>query len=346
MSNASTDVSRPSMGVGLFPTEPIGRMVELAQLAESLGYANAWFGDSQNIWRETHVMLGAAAAATSKIVLGSGVTNALTRHPSVVASGWATLSEMTSGRAVCGIGTGDSSLRTMGLKPMTLASLERVVEDLRAAWRGDSVEERSGGSSYHLEYLQEARDIPLYIAASAPKILELSGRIADGVIVLVGTDQRFIDGALAAIGKGAEAAGRSMDDIRIVLWTPTAIDEDERRAYDLVRAHVARVIIRPLPGPLDPEKLAAIEKVKAAYDYYQHMQVEAHHGDLVTDDLVDLFALAGTPDSCRARIAALKASGVDQVAIVPFVPAGGDRANTMRTFAEVFAGAATSDGNE
>jgi 5,10-methylenetetrahydromethanopterin reductase len=326
----------PTMGVGLFPTESVLRIRELTHLAESLGYTHAWFGDSQNIWREAYVTLGAAAVGTSRIILGSGVTNAVTRHPSVVASAWATLSEMTEGRVVCGIGAGDSSLRTMGMKPMTLLDLEQAVNDLRAAWRGESVPERSGGSAYHLEYVSGPRDIPLYIAASAPRILQLAGRIADGVVLLVGTDRRFIDGALAAIGKGAEEAGRSKEDVHVVLWTPTAIDQDERRAYDLVRAHVARVIIRPLPAPLDSAKLAAIEEVRAAYDYYQHMHTQAHHGDLVTDDLVDLFALAGSPEACRSRVKDLKASGVDQIAIVPFVSLGGDRAATIETFADLF----------
>lgn len=334
----NTSANEVSMGVGLFPTESVHRICALTRLAEESGYSNVWFGDSQNIWREAYVTIGAAAAATSRIVIGTGVTNALTRHPSVIASAWATLSEMTGGRAVCGIGAGDSSLRTMGLQPMALADLERAVSDIREAWRCESVAERSGGTSYHLEYLSQPRDIPLYIAASAPKILRLSGRIADGVIVLVGTEQRFIDAALAAIDEGAREAGRSRTDLHIVLWTPTAIDVDASRAHDLVRAHVARVIIRPLPATLDEEKLAAIDKVRASYDYYQHMQTSAHHGDLVTDDLVDLFALAGTPESCRSRIAELKQSGVDQIAIVPFVPPGGDRAATIATFADLFSG--------
>jgi 5,10-methylenetetrahydromethanopterin reductase len=324
-----------SKGVGLFPTESPTRMRELTHLAESLGYDNVWFGDSQNIWRESSVTMGAAAVGTERIVFGTGVTNAVTRHRSLLASTWATLSELTGGRAACGIGTGDSSLRTMGLKPLKLAELEEAVTELRALFRGEAVREATSGAEFHLNYVSQPLDIPIYIAASAPKILQMSGRIADGVIVLVGTAPRFIDAALKTIEKGAQEAGKSLSDLHIVLWTPTAIAEDPVAARDLARAHVARVVIRPLPAEVDPSLMAAIEKIRSTYDYYHHMDTEANHADLVPDELVDMFALAGTPDECHKRLQEIQGLGVDQVSIIPFVPPGGDRGETMRTFAQI-----------
>jgi hypothetical protein len=96
-----------SKGVGLFPTEPVEKIREYVQLSESLGYDHVWFGDSQNIWRESSTVMGAAAVGTEKIIFGTGVTNAVTRHPSLLASTWATLAEFTGGRVALGIGTGD-----------------------------------------------------------------------------------------------------------------------------------------------------------------------------------------------------------------------------------------------
>ena len=324
-----------SKGVGLFPTEPAAKIRELTHLAESLGYDNVWFGDSQNIWRESSVTMGAAAVGTERIIFGTGVTNAVTRHRSVLASTWATLHELTGGRVVLGIGTGDSSLRTMGLTPMKLAELESAITELRALLRGDSVREPHSDASYHLNYVTGPLDVPIYVAASAPKILELSGRVADGVIILVGTAPHFIAAALERIRKGAESSGRSLSDLTIVLWTPTAISDDPVTARDLVRAHVARVVIRPLPAEVDPRQLAAIERIRTSYDYYHHMDTQADHAGLVPDDLVDLFALAGTQDECRERLQAISGLGVDQVSIVPFVAAGKDRGDVMRAFAQI-----------
>ncbi|AWT53406.1 LLM class flavin-dependent oxidoreductase [Mycolicibacterium smegmatis] len=327
-----------SKGVGLFPTEPVGAMREYVGLCESLGYDNVWFGDSQNIWRESSTVMGAAAVGTERIVFGTGVTNAVTRHTSLLASTWATLAEFTGGRVALGIGTGDSSLRTMGLKPQRLAELEKSVSDLRALFRGEKVAEATSGAEYHLNYLSEPVDIPIYIAASAPKILRMSGRIADGVIVLVGTAPHFIEAALETIAAGAAESGRTLDDLHIVLWTPTAIDDDRTKARDLVRAHVSRVAIRPLPAKVAPELEEAIDRIRKSYNYYEHMNTEASHADLVPDELVDLFALAGTPAECGQRLKEIEALGVDQVSIVPFVRPGESRAPTIRTFAELVGG--------
>lgn len=324
-----------SMGVGLFPTEGPARLRELTHLAEELGYEDVWFGDSQNIWREAYVTMGAAAVGTQRIGFGTGVTNAVTRHPSVLASTWATLDELTGGRAKLGIGTGDSSLRTMGLKPMKLAELEAYVAAMRTLFRGEEAEEPDTGAPFRLNYLDGPIDVPIYIAASAPKILGLTGRIADGCIMLVGTDPTFVRGGLERIAAGAREAGRDPADVKVVLWTPTAIDDDGTKARDLVRAHVSRVVIRPLPAEIPAEDMEAVENIRKTYDYYHHMDTEASHADLVPDSLVDRFALAGTPEECRARIEELASLGLDQLSIIPFTPPGGDRGATMRRFAEL-----------
>ncbi|MFI6741833.1 LLM class flavin-dependent oxidoreductase [Nonomuraea sp. NPDC050451] len=322
-------------GVGLFSTEPVQNMCQYVTLAEELGYRNVWFGDSQNIWRESSIVMGASAVGTKRIVFGTGVTNAVTRHRSLLASTWATLSEFTGGRVALGIGTGDSSLRTMGLKPLRLAELEQAISELRALFRGEKVVEAVSGVAFHLNYVREPIPVPIYIAASAPKILELAGRVADGVIALVGTAPQFIEAALARIEAGARASGRCLGDLDVVLWTPTAINDDSDEAKDLVRAHVARVVIRPLPAAVSESQQAAIDRIRQSYDYYHHMDTEADHADLVSDELVDLFALAGTPAECRVRLKQIAEHGVDQVSIVPFVRPGQSKAPTLRAFAEI-----------
>jgi len=238
-----------------------------------------------------------------------------------------------------GIGTGDSSLRTMGLTPQKLAELEESIGQLRSLFRGEKVVEATSGADFHLNYLSGPVDIPIYIAASAPKILQMSGRLADGVIVLVGTAPHFIEAALATIEAGAAQSGRTLDDLHIVLWTPTAIAEDRTEARDLVRAHVSRVAIRPLPAQVEPALEKAIDRIRDSYNYYEHMNTEASHADLVPDELVDLFALAGTRDECAQRLKEIEALGVDQVSIVPFVRPGQSRGPTIRTFAEIVDGA-------
>lgn len=326
-------MNAPAIGVGLFGTQPAPEMVGLIRTAEQLGFDRCWIGDSQNIWRECYSLLGAGAVSTERITFGTGVTNATTRHVSVLASTWATLSELSGGRVVLGIGTGDSSLRTMGLSPLKLAQLEQYVADLRTLFAGGEVAEPVSGSAFRLAWW-EPRPVPIYIAASAPKILQLAGRIADGVVMLVGTDPRFVNAALERVAAGAAEAGRTLDDIHITLWTPTAIADDAAAAADLVRAHVARILIRPLPADLDAETMEQIAKIAASYDYYKHMDTEAGHGELVPDSLINHFALAGTPTQCAEQYAQLAALPIDEVAIIPYVGAGGDRRAVMEHFAD------------
>jgi 5,10-methylenetetrahydromethanopterin reductase len=102
--------------------------------------------------------------------------------------------------------------------------------------------------------------------------------------------------------------------------------------------HVSRIVIRPLPFDMPEEDMAAVENIRKTYDYYHHMDTEASHADLVPDSLVDRFALAGTPDECRERVARIQDLGIDQMSIIPFTPPGGDRGQTMRLFADIMSG--------
>jgi len=163
-----------------------------------------------------------------------------------------------------------------------------------------------------------------------------AGRIADGVIMLVGSDLRFIHAAWSTVEVGATEVGRSLSDLDVVLGTPTASGDDGWVARGLVRADAARVVIRPVPAAIDPAQLGAVELIRESYDYYHDVETEADEASDVTDDLIDLFALAGTPTECAERLATIACDGIDQVAIVPFVGSGGERADTVGAFAQLF----------
>ena len=317
-------------GVGLFPTESLTKMIHLAKLSEDLGFSHIWVGDSHLIWREAYVNMAAMALSTSKVKLGTGVTNPLTRHPSVVASAYATLEEYAPGRMIVGIGLGDSSVETMGMKPSTLANFEKSLQQMRELFAGKEVELPTG--KIHLLHPCKGR-VPIYIAASGPKMLELSGRIADGIIVLVGVADEYIAHAKEKIAAGAKAAGRELEDINLVLWVPCAVS-DNSPAKDAVKAHVARVVAHPLPYVLDPNEQKVLEEIRKTYDYYHHMDQQANHAEVIPDWLVDKFAIAGTVAECRAQIERIKNTGVQQIAIIPYSAPGGSKEETVRGFAK------------
>ena len=317
-------------GVGLFPTEPLQKMIHLAKVSEESGFSHIWVGDSHLIWREAYVNMTAMMLNTTKVKFGTGVTNPLTRHPSVLASAYATLEEYAPGRMIVGIGLGDSSVETMGLKPSTLANFEKSLEQMRELFAGKEAQLPSG--KIHLLHPCK-RKVPIYIAASGPKMLELSGRIADGIIILVGVADDYIAHAREKIAAGAQAAGRKLADISLVLWVPCAVSESAP-AKDAVKAHVARVVAHPLPYVLDPNEQKVLEEIRKTYDYYHHMDQQANHAEVIPDWLVEKFAIAGTVDQCRAQIERIKKSGIQQIAIIPYAPPGGSREETIRGFAK------------
>jgi 5,10-methylenetetrahydromethanopterin reductase len=323
-------VSDVEFGVGLFPTEPVQQMIRLGKLSEDLGYSHVWVGDSHLIWREAYVNMAAIALNTQRVKLGTGVTNPVTRHPSVVGSAYATLEEYAPGRMIVGIGLGDSSVETMGMKPAKLSLFEKTMAEMRDLLAGKEVALESG--KIHLLHPCKRR-VPIYIAASGPKMLELSGRIADGIIVLVGIADDYIAHARDKIAAGAKSAGRKLEDVSLVLWVPCAVSNNAG-AKDAVKAHVARVVAHPLPYVLDPQEQKVLAEIRKTYDYYHHMNQAANHAEVIPDWLVDKFAIAGTVAECRAQIERLKKTGIQQIAIIPYSAPGGGREETLRGFAE------------
>lgn len=319
-----------TFGVGLFPTEPVPAIVRLARLAEDLGFGHVWVGDSHLIWREAYVTLAAAALGTTRVVLGTGVTNVVTRDPAVVASAFATLHEACPGRLILGLGLGDSAVETMGRKPARLAAFELAVRRMRDLLAGRDVPIETG--TIRLKHAV-GDGLPIYVAASGPRMLELTGRIADGVIVLVGVEPARVERALAAIRDGARAAGRDPERLDVVLWVPCAVAEDGARAREAVKAHVARVVAHPLPFALGEDERRVVDEIRRQYDYYAHMDRRASQARVVPDWLVDRFAIAGTPADCRAAVERLRGGGVRQLAIIPYGVGEGDREATLRGFA-------------
>jgi 5,10-methylenetetrahydromethanopterin reductase len=323
-------VSACEFGVGLFPTEPLQKMIHLANVTEAAGYSHIWVGDSHLIWREAYVNMAAITLNTTRVKLGTGVTNPLTRHPSVVGSAYATLEEYAPGRMIVGIGLGDSSVETMGMKPAKLSYFEKTMQQLRDLLDGKEVQLETG--KIHVLHPCKNR-VPIYIAASGPKMLELCGRIADGIIILVGVADDYIAHAKEKIAAGAKTVGRRLEDINLVLWVPCAVS-DSAPTKDAVKAHVARVVAHPLPYVLDPNEQKVLAEIRKTYDYYHHMDQQANHAEVIPDWLVDKFAISGTIAECRAQIARIKKTGIQQVAIIPYSPPGGSREETIRGFAK------------
>jgi 5,10-methylenetetrahydromethanopterin reductase len=331
-------MSGVKFGVGLFPIEPIPRMLALTKLAEDVGFSCAYIGDSQMIWREPYVLLGAAAMTTKRIILASGVTNPITRDLGVLAAAWASLHEMVGDRLLLGIGSGDSSVETLGKKPSTLANLERSIGIIRDLIGGRTLKSPETNAEVHLTYAKAGTNIPIYPAVSGPKIHRLAGKVGDGAIVLVGVDPVFLQASRRELEAGAAEAGTTLKDkkFRVVCWTPCSIQEDGLAARKAVKAHVSRVLKRQLPFQHDAATNEVVEKIRKQYEYYEHMVVGTPHGEVVPDEMVERFAIAGTPAEAREQIERLAKSGlVDEIALIPHTHDPTDRDRIIKLVGEM-----------
>lgn len=311
------------IGIGMDPIHPPRDVLAYADLAEELGYSSLWIADSQFLMREAYVLMGAAAMRTHRMVIGPGITNPITRDLSVIAGAFSTLDEMAPGRIVLAFGVGDSAVRLLGRNPATAAEMEAAIITVRRLLQGEPVQ--YGDQSVAL---RAPRPVPIYLAATGPKLLQVAARVADGVLLGFLTDAGQIGAARELIAAEAARVGRDLGGFRFVGWMPCCVDPDAVTAREAVRVHVARHVLHRFPAQTDIDA-AVVDRLRGAYDYREHMIPGARHAGAVPLDLVDRFALAGTPAEVVVQTRRLLQTGVDELVIVP----RGDKVSIIRSFA-------------
>lgn len=325
--------------VGILGSEPLPRIVEQARLAESLGYDTLWITDTHLVCRELWVTLTACALGTSRIRLGPGITVPHTRHISVTASAAATLADIAPGRVVVGVGTGGSAAQTMGLTirdTARVATLEHMATSLRRLTRCQTIRFESGAEG-RLAWLDAPRAIPIYAAGSGPRMLAAAGRVGDGVIMYASTDPVILRSGLDCVAGGAREGGKRLRDLDVAIWAPMSVGPDRALARDHARGRVASALRHPLPVPFGDEDRPVVERLRKEYDAFEHATAASPHRELVPDRLVDLMALAGTPDEVREQVRrVMSVPEIGRIIILPQVPDAGfiDRASILRTFAD------------
>jgi 5,10-methylenetetrahydromethanopterin reductase len=314
-------------------------IVEQVRLAESLGYDTAWITDTHLVCRELWVTITACAVATSRIRLGPGITVPHTRHISVTASAAATLDELAPGRVVVGVGTGGSAAQTMGLtlaQTARIATLEAMATGIRRLTRREVLRFESGTEG-RLAWLREPKRIPIYAAGSGPRMLEAAGRVGDGVIMYASVDPAILRVGLERVAAGARASGRALGDLDVALWAPFSIARDGAVARDHARGRVASALRHPLPVPFSETDRPLVERLRREYDAFQHATAGARHRELVPDRLVELMALAGTPEEVLAQVRRVATvPEIRRVILLPQVPDAGfvAREHALTLFAE------------
>jgi 5,10-methylenetetrahydromethanopterin reductase len=318
-------------GVTLQGVDHPGEFGEIARRIERLGFDDLWITDSSLHAGEVYVYATLALEATSTLRVGTAVTNPLTRHPAITANAAATLARLASGRFVCGIGTGDSPLGEIGLRPAKVDTLVATVATMRRLWAGESLTGQVGRHEYRDARLTEAvPDLPVHFAASGPRTLAAAGEHADGAIVLAGLFPEGLAFALEHLQRGRRRYPRKAFTTTFFLYG--SIRDDEARALEEARTIAAWFPkVSPAYAGLAGMSDQLIESVRAAYRGGEFQRAGAA-ARLIDDRFVRKLAFAGTPDAAAAKLGWLSGTGIDAVSIFPL---GSDRFATIEAFAKL-----------
>ncbi len=305
------------LGLALWATEPVPELVRHVQLAEKIGFDSVWVIDSQLLCRELFVTLAALAAGTSRIRVATGVTQPRTRHPTVTASALATLQEMSGGRIMAGMGTGFSSLRTLGMPAAKMSEFQEFVTTVRALLQDETITFEKGVQG-KITWLNGPAGIPIFAACSGPKMTQLAAGIADGVILLQGIAPDLVERAASWLADGARAAGRAMETLEVACWIPLGMDKESGKAREQVRVRVAGAIMQVNPDWFEGAEREAVIHVQKNYQDFKHAEASADHAGIIPDRLVDRYAIAGRPDEVRERLVEVMARPeLDHIILTP-----------------------------
>ena len=316
------------LAIYLQDAHSISEAIEYTQYAESNGFEAVWQADSRLV-RDAVVPMAAFAAKTEKIKIGSGVVDCWTRNPARLASTFSTLDDLAPGRIILGIGAWWDPLaskvgieRKQPLKVMreVVTTVRALLADETVTYSGDFVQL----DGVELDYVYQERrpkEVPIYIGATGMKMMELTGEIADGVVLNYLVSPEYNKRAMEHLEIGASKAGRSIDEIDRPQLLVCSLAEDRKEALDGARLMVTQYLgqqphIMKASGV--PEEL--LDEIGQVLTWpATHEQVEAA-SKLVPDEVVQMICAAGTPDEVREKVAQYMEDGCTCPILYPLGP--------------------------
>ena len=314
-----------------------GAMRQARELEEA-GWDGMLVVDSQNLSGDPYVSLALAATVTTRLGLGTGVTNSITRHAAVTATSIASVDRVSGGRAVLGIGRGDSALAHLGRAPARLAQFDRYLRHLQTYLKGESVdfdeidipkehappasalELHDAPPASRIAWIAGGRKVPVEVAASGPRVIAMAALHGDRVMFTVGADVERLQWGIALARKTRKDAGLDPDAIRFGAFLNMGCHTDMEAARSLVRGGLTTyarfsVMHGKANGPVTDKDRGVLESLRTNYDMKQHTRGDSRQAGILTDDFIDRFAIVGPPERCIERLKSLQKLGLDKVAI-------------------------------
>lgn len=318
---------------------PIREGMELARYAESKGFEAVWQAESRLV-RDAIVPMAAFAAVTKRIEIGSGVINNWTRNIGLLAATFLTLDDLAPNRIICGLGAWwDPLARNVGIeRKKPLKAMRETIEVMRRLLSMENV--TFHGEFHHVEGIEldvihgrrEPRAVPIYIGATGDKMLQLSGEIANGVVLNYCVPPEYNDNAIKQIEIGAEKAGRTLEDIDRPQLVVCSVDEDHDKALDGARKLLTQYLAQqPHIAKASGVSPDIVKKIQAILGWPATPEQIEEAKKFVSDDLIEHITASGTPDEARAKVDEYRKSGATCPILYPL----GDPKLMIDTFAQI-----------
>lgn len=291
-----------SVGMGIGDNVALQEFLRLAKLAERNNFQSLWVQEGNR--RSTLTLSANALQATNAMTVGTGVTSPFRRHPQILAIETATLNELSNGRFVLGIGVAEGSITNYGLRVKPIEAMKDAFAIIRGVLTQQAFTYQ--GKVFQLNNPQETLSTPqypVYMGAIGPKMLQLAGELADGLIISrrAGFSIPYTKYAIERVIDAAKKKGRDPSKIDHLAFFETSISEDGALAKNFAKKILATYTI-----PQMPEIVLKMEGLTGSY--VDEVRSRYRKGDIkgaiqqVTDDMVERFALAGTPDECLRKL--------------------------------------------
>jgi len=313
--------------------DPPDAFVRLAQEVEARGFDYFWVADSSLHARYCYSYLTLAASHTRRVRLGPNCTHPYTRHPAINMNAIATIDEISGGRAIMNLGAGDRPVTEVGYQPAKMKVIREMVEVCRRIQKDEKVDFVGEAWSLHQATLhfKIRSDIPVYLTATGPKMLQMAGEIADGIIFMPGAYPECVKFALQNLEIGAKKAGRALADLDVAWCGIGSLDRDRRKGLEESRL-IAAWFPQTSPQYAEiagvPADLSA--RIRAAYSG-GHFHEAKEAAALVTEQMIERLTLSGSPADFRERIREIVKLGVNHIEWLTINP---DRLAAARLFAD------------
>ncbi len=316
---------RLKFGIGFLPGD-FQTTADQARVADEAGFDLIRVADSQCLYRDLYVTLTVVALNTKRALVGPGVTPPSTRHPTITAGAIASIDELSGGRAILGIGAGDSAVLNIGERPASVQTLREYITAIRELFRNRETVYR--GKTIRLTW--PAREVPIWLAAAGPKTLRLAGELADVVVMGCGFLPECIQESLAYVEEGARAAGRSREDFEVWAYGPGNVaDSREEALAPLLAGSAATGHLSFPPGfkqkSVPPALLPSLRKMAEEYETHHHQHRGGRNAELIeklglTDYMGRRFTLSGTAEECIAQVRAAAGAGAQGFMLTIITP--------------------------